>query len=66
MLRAIHGPFPQAKFCPTGGINETNFADYLMLPNVSCVGGSWVIPEEAIKMKIGRSLRIYAFLYVRV
>lgn len=49
MLRAIHGPFPQAKFCPTGGINETNFADYLMLPNVSCVGGSWIVPEEAIK-----------------
>ncbi|KTD05916.1 2-deydro-3-deoxyphosphogluconate aldolase/4-hydroxy-2-oxoglutarate aldolase [Legionella gratiana] len=49
MLKAIHGPFPQARFCPTGGINETNFADYLMLPNVSCVGGSWIVPEEAIK-----------------
>ncbi|CAM2749062.1 2-deydro-3-deoxyphosphogluconate aldolase/4-hydroxy-2-oxoglutarate aldolase [Legionella steigerwaltii] len=49
MLQAIHGPFPQAKFCPTGGINEVNFVDYLALPNVSCVGGSWIVPEEAIK-----------------
>ncbi|MGM9452650.1 bifunctional 4-hydroxy-2-oxoglutarate aldolase/2-dehydro-3-deoxy-phosphogluconate aldolase [Legionella bozemanae] len=49
MLRAIHGPFPQAKFCPTGGINEMNFSDYLALPNVSCVGGSWIVPEEATK-----------------
>jgi 2-dehydro-3-deoxyphosphogluconate aldolase/(4S)-4-hydroxy-2-oxoglutarate aldolase len=49
MLKSIHGPFPQAKFCPTGGINETNFSDYLMLPNVSCVGGSWIVPEEAIQ-----------------
>jgi 2-dehydro-3-deoxyphosphogluconate aldolase/(4S)-4-hydroxy-2-oxoglutarate aldolase len=49
MLRAIYGPFPQARFCPTGGINETNFVDYLALPNVSCVGGSWIVPEEAIK-----------------
>ncbi|QMT61305.1 bifunctional 4-hydroxy-2-oxoglutarate aldolase/2-dehydro-3-deoxy-phosphogluconate aldolase [Legionella sp. PC997] len=49
MLQAMHGPFPQAKFCPTGGINEKNFSDYLALPNVSCVGGSWIVPEEAIK-----------------
>ncbi|PWY56945.1 keto-deoxy-phosphogluconate aldolase [Legionella qingyii] len=49
MLRAMHGPFPQAKFCPTGGINGGNFSDYLALPNVTCVGGSWIVPEEAIK-----------------
>ncbi|MCW8398696.1 bifunctional 4-hydroxy-2-oxoglutarate aldolase/2-dehydro-3-deoxy-phosphogluconate aldolase [Legionella sp. PATHC038] len=49
MLRAMQGPFPQAKFCPTGGINETNFVDFLALDNVSCVGGSWLVPEEAIK-----------------
>lgn len=49
MLRAIYGPFPQARFCPTGGINEGNFGEYLALPNVCCVGGSWVVPEEAIK-----------------
>lgn len=49
MLKAIYGPFPQARFCATGGINEANFSDYLALPNVSCIGGSWVVPEEAIK-----------------
>ncbi len=49
MLRAMHGPFPQVRFCPTGGINEGNFSDYLALPNVSCVGGSWIVPDEAAK-----------------
>lgn len=49
MLRAIYGPFPQARFCPTGGINEGNFSDYLSLPNVSCVGGSWIVPEDLIR-----------------
>ena len=49
MLRAIYAPFPHARFCPTGGINEANFSDYLVLPNVSCVGGSWIVPDEAIK-----------------
>lgn len=49
LLRAIYGPFPDARFCPTGGINEKNYRDYLALPNVSCVGGSWIVPDEAIK-----------------
>ncbi|MCL5272343.1 MAG: bifunctional 4-hydroxy-2-oxoglutarate aldolase/2-dehydro-3-deoxy-phosphogluconate aldolase [Gammaproteobacteria bacterium] len=49
MLRAINGPFPDVCFCPTGGVNEQNFRDYLALPNVSCVGGSWIVPDEAIK-----------------
>lgn len=49
LLRAIYGPFPQAKFCPTGGINQENCSEYLALPNVLCVGGSWIIPDEAIK-----------------
>ncbi|BCA94104.1 ketohydroxyglutarate aldolase [Legionella antarctica] len=48
MLRAMYGPFPQARFCPTGGINEENYRDYLALPNVSCVGGSWIVPDEAL------------------
>lgn len=47
-LKAVHSPFPQARFCPTGGINALNASEYLALPNVSCVGGSWVVPEEAI------------------
>ncbi|CEG58059.1 bifunctional 4-hydroxy-2-oxoglutarate aldolase/2-dehydro-3-deoxy-phosphogluconate aldolase [Legionella fallonii] len=48
MLKAIYGPFPQARFCPTGGINEENFMEYLALPNVSCVGGSWIVPDAAV------------------
>ncbi|WP_337843497.1 bifunctional 4-hydroxy-2-oxoglutarate aldolase/2-dehydro-3-deoxy-phosphogluconate aldolase [Rheinheimera sp.] len=48
-LKSIHGPFSDIKFCPTGGINEKNFKDYLALPNVRCVGGSWIVPDEAIK-----------------
>jgi len=44
LLKAIAGPFPDIRFCPTGGINETNYKDYLALDNVSCVGGSWIIP----------------------
>ena len=49
MLRSIGGPFPDARFCPTGGISKDNCAEYLALPNVSCVGGSWIVPDEAIK-----------------
>lgn len=53
MLKAIYGPFPALKFCATGGVNEKNFLDYLSLPNVECVGGSWIVPAEAIKEKNG-------------
>lgn len=48
-LKAFASPFPQAKFCPTGGIDAQNAADYLALPNVVCVGGSWVAPAEAVR-----------------
>ncbi|AHE67299.1 bifunctional 4-hydroxy-2-oxoglutarate aldolase/2-dehydro-3-deoxy-phosphogluconate aldolase [Legionella oakridgensis] len=50
-LKSIAGPLPDLRFCATGGINEQNFLDYLILPNVACVGGSWVIPTEAIIKK---------------
>jgi 2-dehydro-3-deoxyphosphogluconate aldolase/(4S)-4-hydroxy-2-oxoglutarate aldolase len=49
MLKAFAGPFPDIRFCPTGGINEKNFLEYLALPNVPCVGGSWVAPANAVK-----------------
>lgn len=49
LLRAIYGPFPQARFCATGGINESNFNDFLALSNVVCVGGSWMVPDEAVR-----------------
>ena len=48
-LKAFAGPFPQAKFCPTGGVSANNAPDYLSLANVICVGGSWVAPVEAVR-----------------
>jgi 2-dehydro-3-deoxyphosphogluconate aldolase/(4S)-4-hydroxy-2-oxoglutarate aldolase len=48
-LKAFASPFSQARFCPTGGINAKNAADYLALPNVACVGGSWVAPADAVR-----------------
>jgi 2-dehydro-3-deoxyphosphogluconate aldolase/(4S)-4-hydroxy-2-oxoglutarate aldolase len=47
-LKSIAGPLPQARFCPTGGITPEKAGDYLALPNVLCVGGSWVLPKEAL------------------
>jgi 2-dehydro-3-deoxyphosphogluconate aldolase / (4S)-4-hydroxy-2-oxoglutarate aldolase len=47
-LRAFAGPFPQARFCPTGGIDATNAPRYLALPNVATIGGSWMLPADAI------------------
>ena len=50
-LKSIYGPFADIRFCPTGGINEKNFKDYLALPNVKCVGGSWIVPDDAVANK---------------
>lgn len=44
-LRAFHGPFPDFRFCPTGGLTRDNALAYLALPNVACVGGSWIAPR---------------------
>lgn len=49
MLKSIAGPFPTITFCPTGGIHEGNYRDYLALPNVACVGGSWILPKSSIE-----------------
>jgi 2-dehydro-3-deoxyphosphogluconate aldolase/(4S)-4-hydroxy-2-oxoglutarate aldolase len=46
LLKSLAGPFPDAVFCPTGGINQANYHEYLALPNVHCVGGSWLVPRE--------------------
>lgn len=48
-LKSIGGPLPQVTFCPTGGISVTRAPDYLKLPNVACVGGSWVAPKDAMQ-----------------
>lgn len=50
-IKAIAGPFPNVTFCPTGGINLDNYNDYLALNNVACVGGSWLVPADAVKSK---------------
>jgi 2-dehydro-3-deoxyphosphogluconate aldolase/(4S)-4-hydroxy-2-oxoglutarate aldolase len=47
-LKAFASPFQQAMFCPTGGVSLANAPDYLALPNVICVGGSWVAPVDAV------------------
>ena len=48
MLKALGGPFPQVSFCPTGGISLATAPDYLALPNVACVGGSWLTPAALL------------------
>jgi 2-dehydro-3-deoxyphosphogluconate aldolase/(4S)-4-hydroxy-2-oxoglutarate aldolase len=48
-LRALAGPFPNVRFCPTGGIGEANAASWLAEPNVLCVGGSWLCPAGEIR-----------------
>jgi 2-dehydro-3-deoxyphosphogluconate aldolase/(4S)-4-hydroxy-2-oxoglutarate aldolase len=69
-LKAFQSPFPQAKFCPTGGVSAANAAEYLALPNVMCVGGSWVAPAEAVRAgdwdRITRLAREAAALAPRV
>jgi 2-dehydro-3-deoxyphosphogluconate aldolase/(4S)-4-hydroxy-2-oxoglutarate aldolase len=47
-LKAVAAPLPDLRFCPTGGIDMSNAAHYLALPNVFAVGGSWVAPREAL------------------
>jgi len=48
MLKAWSGPFFDVRFCPTGGVSLQNAADFLALPNVVCVGGSWLVPADAM------------------
>jgi 2-dehydro-3-deoxyphosphogluconate aldolase/(4S)-4-hydroxy-2-oxoglutarate aldolase len=48
-LRALGGPFPQVRFCPTGGIGEANAASWLGEPNVVAVGGSWLCPAAEVR-----------------
>jgi 2-dehydro-3-deoxyphosphogluconate aldolase/(4S)-4-hydroxy-2-oxoglutarate aldolase len=48
-VKNFFGPFPDVRFCPTGGIGLAKAADYLNLPNVLCVGGSWIAPKSAVQ-----------------
>ena len=49
MLKAWQGPFGEVSFCPTGGIHAGNASEFLALANVACVGGSWLVPQDAME-----------------
>ncbi|MEU5833758.1 bifunctional 4-hydroxy-2-oxoglutarate aldolase/2-dehydro-3-deoxy-phosphogluconate aldolase [Streptomyces diacarni] len=50
-LKSLASPLPQARFCPTGGVSAANAGSYLALPNVACVGGTWMLPGDALAAK---------------
>lgn len=50
-LKSLAGPLPQARFCPTGGVSLGSAPSYLALKNVGCVGGSWMLPADAVAAK---------------
>jgi 2-dehydro-3-deoxyphosphogluconate aldolase/(4S)-4-hydroxy-2-oxoglutarate aldolase len=50
-LKALQGPFPDVTFCPTGGVSEETAPQFLALPNVACVGGSWLTPKAAVQAR---------------
>jgi 2-dehydro-3-deoxyphosphogluconate aldolase / (4S)-4-hydroxy-2-oxoglutarate aldolase len=56
-LRAFQGPFPDVRFCPTGGVGPANARDYLALRNVACIAGSWIMPKDAIEMQDWNRIR---------
>jgi 2-dehydro-3-deoxyphosphogluconate aldolase/(4S)-4-hydroxy-2-oxoglutarate aldolase len=47
-LKAFGAPIPQVRFCPTGGVTLASAPDYLALPNVACVGGTWIAPPAMV------------------
>ncbi len=59
-IKAFGAPIPEARFCPTGGITPDNAEDYLKLPNVMCVGGSWLTPKKLIDAEDWSGIRALA------
>jgi 2-dehydro-3-deoxyphosphogluconate aldolase/(4S)-4-hydroxy-2-oxoglutarate aldolase len=59
-LRALGAVFPNARFCPTGGIDAGNAARYLALANVDCVAGSWLAPMQALAGRDWRAVEALA------
>lgn len=57
MIKGLHGPVPQLKLCPTGGITEATAAEYLSQPNVVCIGGSWMVPKNWIQASDWNAVR---------
>lgn len=60
MLKSLAAPLPQALFCPTGGITLAKAPAYLALPNVACVGGSWMLPPELLQAGRWQDIRALA------
>tara|TARA_R110002072_G_scaffold85210_15_gene192834 strand:- start:6590 stop:7213 length:624 start_codon:yes stop_codon:yes gene_type:complete len=60
LLKSLAGPFPDVKFCPTGGLSAANFREFLALPNVVCCGGSWMIPAELVGSSQWQEIEILA------
>ena len=69
MLKALYGPLPELRFCPTGGVTVDNACEFLALPNVMCVGGSWIAPDALMRSRdwdeIGRRARAASLLRAR-
>ncbi|MFI8516713.1 bifunctional 4-hydroxy-2-oxoglutarate aldolase/2-dehydro-3-deoxy-phosphogluconate aldolase [Streptomyces sp. NPDC085481] len=59
-LKSLSGPLPQARFCPTGGISLASAPSYLALPNVACVGGTWMLPADALAARDWRRVESLA------
>ncbi|MCY1396739.1 KHG/KDPG aldolase [compost metagenome] len=51
MLKSLKGPFTGIRFCPTGGITQENLLNFLSLPNVACVGGTWIAPPSLVRAR---------------
>lgn len=66
MLKALSGPFEEIVFCPTGGIHGGNYQDFLALPNVACVGGSFLAPQALVEAKSWKELTRHAARFARV
>lgn len=60
MLKAMGSVFPDVRFCPTGGIDANTAPSFLALPNVACVGGSWIVPADRIRAGDWASLQVLA------
>ncbi len=60
LLKSLAGPFPQVRFCPTGGLNPNNYRDYLAMPNVVCIGGSWMVSNDLVGEQDWAQIRLLA------
>ena len=60
LLRSLAAPYQDVKFCPTGGLNQQNFTDFLALSNVICIGGSWMVEQQLIESEDWQTVSVLA------